>query len=75
MAWAAVVRLLRAMRSGGRRLNFLGLTGTMLSDGDAGWLAGATNFLPARDPAAEQEIIEILQIPLSEAQSWYDASS
>ena len=68
LAWpgAAVVRLLRAMRSGGRRLNFLGLTGTMLSDGDAGWLAGAIDSLPARDQAAEAGIIEILQVPLSE---------
>ena len=66
MAWAAVVRLVRAMRSGGRRLDFLGLTGTMLSDADASWLAGALNSLPARNPAAEPEIIDIQQVPLSE---------
>ena len=71
LAWAAVVRLVCAMRSGGRRLDFLGLTGTMLSDGDAGWLAGAINSLPARDPAAEPEIIEILQVPLSEPGSHF----
>ena len=61
-----------ARRSGGRQLDFLGLNGTMLSKGDAGWFAGALNSLPARDPAAEPEIIKILQVRF---QSQYDACS
>ena len=59
-------RLVRAMRCGGRRLDLLGLTGTMLSDGDAWLLVGTLNSLPACNQAAEPEIIEILQVPLSE---------
>ena len=57
-AWAAVVRLARAVRGGGRRLDLLGLAGTGpgLSDGGA-----ALNSLPAGDSAAEPEIIETLQ--------------
>ena len=46
----ALVHLIRAMRTGGRRLDFLGLTGTMLSDGAASMIAGALNTL--RDPAS-----------------------
>ena len=61
---AQAKKIVRAMRSGGRRLDFSGLTGTMLSDGDAGWLAGAIDSLPVRDPAAEPEIIGILKVPL-----------
>ena len=38
----------------------------MFSDGEAGLLAGDLNFLLDGDPSAEQEIIEILQVPLSE---------
>ena len=58
------------MRSGGRRIDFSGLTrtGTMLSEGEAGLPADALNALPARDPTAVAETvaIEILQAPLSE---------
>ena len=66
LALAAIVRLVRSMRSGGRRLDFLGLTGTMLGDEAASLIAGALNTLPARDPAAEAETVEILQVALSE---------
>ncbi len=58
LACAAVVHLVRVMRSNGRRLDFLGLTGTMLGDWEARLLADALNALPARDPAAEAETIE-----------------
>ena len=66
MAWAAVQRLVRAMRSGGRRLDFLGLTEPCSATGRSCCLrqvACALNSLPAGDPAAEQEIIEMLQVP------------
>lgn len=66
LAFAAVVSLVRVMRSDGRRLDFLGLTGSMLSDGEARLLADALNALPAREPAAEAETIELLQVRLSE---------
>ena len=66
LACAALVHLVRVMRSNGRRLDFLGLTGTMLGDGEARLLADALNALPARDPAAEDEIIELKQVHLSE---------
>lgn len=64
LAMRAVVRLVRSMRSGGSRLAFLGLTNTMLTDEAAGWIAGALDILPARDPTAEPETIEMLQISL-----------
>jgi hypothetical protein len=54
------------MRSNGRRLDFLGLTGTMHGDGEARLLADALDALPARDPAAEAETIELKQVHLSE---------
>ncbi len=68
LACAAIVHLVRVMRSNGRRLDFLpvGLTGTMLSDGEARLLADALNALPARDPAAKAETIELKQVHLSE---------
>jgi hypothetical protein len=66
LAFAAVVHLVRVMRSNGRRLDFLGLTGTMLGDGEARLLADSLNALPARKPAAEAETIELLQVRLSE---------
>jgi hypothetical protein len=68
LAFAAVVSLVRVMRSDGRRLDFLGLTGSMLSDGEACLLADALNALPAREPAtkAKAETIELLQVRLSE---------
>ena len=62
----ALVHLIRAMRTGGRRLDFLGLTGTMLSDGAASMIAGALNTLRARDPASGAETVEILQVALEE---------
>ena len=54
LTWAAIVPLVRVMRSSGHSLNFLGLRGTMLSDGEASLLADsdALNTLPARDPSA-----------------------
>ena len=66
LACAAVVHLVRVMRSNGRRLDFLGLTGTMLGDGEARSLADALNALPARGPAAKAETIELKQVHLSE---------
>ena len=63
---AAVVRLVSSMRSSGRRLDFLDLTATMLGDEAASLIADALNPLPAHDPAAEAETVEILQVALSE---------
>ena len=54
------------MRSAGRRLDFLGLTGAMLND-EAALLAGALNTRPVHDPAAEAETVEISQVALSES--------
>ncbi len=54
------------MRSNGRRLDLLSLTGTMLGNGEARLLADALNALPARDAAAEAETIELKQVHLSE---------
>ncbi len=66
-ACAAVVHLVRVMRSNGSRLNFLGLTGTMLGEGETRSLADALNAcLPARGPAAKAETIELKQVHLSE---------
>ncbi len=44
----------------------LGSDGTMLGDGEARLLADALNALPVRDPSAEAETIELLQVHLSE---------
>ncbi len=66
LACAAIVHLVRVMRSNGRRLDFLGLTGTLLGDGEARLLADALNALPASDPAAKAEKIELKQVHLSE---------
>ena len=43
--------LVRAMCDNGRRINFIGLTGTMLSNDDASALASALNFLADRAAA------------------------
>jgi hypothetical protein len=77
-AFRAVVKLVRAMRNNGRRIKFIGLTGTMLSDDDASALASALNSLADRDAtsasledhesqeiAVYTETLEILQVPLS----------
>ena len=66
LAGAAVVHLMRVLRSNGRRLDFLGLTGTMLGDGEARSLADALNALPDRDPEVLPETIELKQVHLSE---------
>ena len=71
-AFRAVVRLVRAMRDNGRRINFIGLTGTMISNEDASALASALNSLTdcdATPPIAEEsaQTLEILQVPLSAA--------
>ena len=55
------------MRSNGRRLDFLGLTGTMLGDGEARSLADALNALSDRDPEVLAETIEFKQVHLSES--------
>ncbi len=62
LACAAIVHLERVMHSNGRRHDFLGLTGTMLCDGEARLLADALNALPARDPAAKAKTIELKQV-------------
>ena len=74
-AFRAVVKLVRAMRNNGRRINFIGLTGTMLSNQDASELASALNSLADRAATSaiqeSQEIpdsaetLEILQVSLS----------
>ena len=80
-AFRAVVALVRSMRDNGRSINFIGLTGTMLSDDDASALASALNSLADRDAAASAsqetrsqdisdsaetlETLEILQVALS----------
>ncbi len=67
LACAAIVHRVRVMRSNGRRLDLLSLTGTMLGDGEARLLADPLNALPARDPAATAEKIELKQVHLSES--------
>ena len=86
-AFRAVVKLVRAMRDNGRRINFIGLTGTMLSNDDASALAAALNSLADRDAGSSasqesQEIpesaetLEILQVSLSaEARAELKAAS
>jgi hypothetical protein len=85
-AFRAVVKLVRAMRNNGRRINFIGLTGTMLSNQDASELASALNSLADRDATSasqeSQEIpdstetLEILQVSLSaEARAELKAAS
>jgi hypothetical protein len=66
LACGAIVHLVRVMPSNGRRHDFLGLTGTMLGNGEARLLADALNALPARDPAAKAKSIELKQVHLSE---------
>ena len=53
------------MRNNGRRIDFIGLTGTLLTDGAACLIADALRSLPDRDPAYEPETLEMLQIALS----------
>ena len=61
-AFRAVVKLVRAMRNNGRRIKFIGLTSTMLSDDDASALASALNSLAYREAtSASQERQEILE--------------
>ena len=88
-AFRAVVKLVQAMRDSGRRINFIGLTGTMLSNDDASALAAALNSLADRDAGSSasqesQEILdsesaetlEILQVSLSaEARAELKAAS
>jgi hypothetical protein len=75
-AFRAVVKLVRSMRNNGRRINFIGLTGTMLSNDDASALASALNSLADNDAASSAsqesqdisdsgETLEILQVSLS----------
>ena len=72
----AVVKLVRSMRNNGRRINFIGLTGTLLSNDDASALASALNSLADNDAASSAsqesqdisdsgETLEILQVSLS----------
>jgi hypothetical protein len=55
------------MRNKGRQMDFIGLTGTMLSNEAALSLVDALNSLPPRKSRDEQERLEILQVPFSEA--------
>ena len=70
IAWPPFVRFVRAIINvqGGRHPDFLGLRleACMLRF-PACMLTGALNTLPARDPAAETEIVEILQVVLAKA--------
>jgi len=50
-AFRAVVHMVRAMRDNGCRIDFICLTGTMLSNDDASALATALNSLADRDAA------------------------
>ena len=63
--------MVRAMRDNGRRIDFICLTGTMISDGDASALVSALNSLADRDAThaskESAQTLEILQIPLSAA--------
>ena len=59
------MRLVRAMRDNGRRINFIGLTGTMLSNDDASALASALTSLADSAAPESSETLEILQVPLS----------
>ena len=63
--------MVRVMRDNGRRIDFICLTGTMISDGDASALVSALNSLADRDATRPSEdsaqTLEILQVPLSAA--------
>ena len=55
------------MRSSGRRIVFIGLTGTMLTEEAVGSLMGALSSLPSRDTAEEPETLEVLCNQMSES--------
>ena len=75
------------MCDNGSRINFIGLTGTMLSNDDASALASALNSLADRDAASSEsqesqeipecaETLEILQVSLSaQARAELEAAS
>ena len=52
----AVVKLVRAMCDNGRRINFIGLTGTMLSNDDASALASGLNSLAGREASLASQV-------------------
>ena len=58
-AWATVVCLVHSLRSSGRRVGFIGLTGIMLTEEAVDVLVGALRFLPPRDAAEEPETLEV----------------
>ena len=64
-AFCAVVRLVRVRRDNGRRINFIGLTGTMLSNDDASALASALDSLADSAVPESAESLEILQVQQS----------
>ena len=54
------------MRSSGRRIVFIGLTGTMLTEDAVGSLVGALRSFPPHDAAEEPETLEVLCVQMSE---------
>ena len=67
LALGAVVRLVRAMRNDGRRMNFIGLTSTYLSNEAALSLVAALDSLPPRKLHLDPEKLEILQVYFSDS--------
>ena len=55
-AFRAVVKLVRAMCDNGRRINLIGLTGTMLSNDDASALASGLNSLAGREVTLASQV-------------------
>ena len=58
----ALVNLVREMRRDGRRIRFIGLTNTVLSDSDALLIADALGGLDKLAPDEEPESLEMLQM-------------
>ena len=55
------------MRSSGRRIVFIGLTGTMLTAEAVGSLVAALRSLPPRNAVKEPETLEVLRVQMSES--------
>ena len=58
----ALVNLIRGMRNNGRRIRFIGLTNTLLSDSDASLIASALCSLKKLGPDEEPETLEMLRM-------------
>lgn len=63
----ALVRLIRGMRNNGRRIRFIGVTNTLLSDSDALLIASALCSLNKLGPDEEPETLEMLRMGFNSA--------